>query len=176
MRITFRCLPIMFPRFPIIIAVFQRVSPWLTSLSRIGFIMTMLYFRAYSWRNCVDSPSTGSANSHHLFSRVQNANGIIHASWVIIIWEKTSYFSEWTIIIKIILNLMSQLTCKHNMLTPEAPAESMIGFNFWKIALFWSNKGAVVGRATEFWMRPTLTTRGSRTNSLSASKEKAWKF
>jgi len=83
---------------------------------------------------------------------------------------------QWTVIIKISLNLMSQLTCKHNMLTPEAPAESMIGFNFWKIALFWSNKGAVVGRATEFWMRPTLTTRGSRTNSLSASKEKAWKF
>lgn len=85
--LTFRCLPIMFPWFPIIIAVFQIVSPWLTSLSRIGLIMTMLYFWASSWRNCVDSPSTGSANSHHLFSRVQKANGIVHASLNMITWK-----------------------------------------------------------------------------------------
>lgn len=65
-------------------------------------------------------------------------------------------------------------TCKHNMFTPEEPAASIIGFSFSKIAFFWSAKWAVVGRAMEFWIKPTLTTRGSLNSSLSAEKEKAW--
>ena len=70
---------------------------------------------------------------------------------------------------------MAWPTCKHNMLTPEAPSASIIDFNFWKMALFWSKKEAVVGRTIEFWIRPTLTIRGSLNPSLSARKEKAWK-
>lgn len=67
-----------------------------------------------------------------------------------------------------------QPTCKHNTLTPEEPAASIIGFSFSKIAFFWSAKWAVVGRTIEFWIKPTLTIRGSLNSSLSAQKEKAW--
>lgn len=80
--VTFLCLPIMLPWFPIIIAVFHIVSPCTISLSRMGLTMTILYFLARSCRNWVDSPLTGSANSHQLFSLVQNANGIVHASCI----------------------------------------------------------------------------------------------
>ena len=36
------------------------------------------------------------------------------------------------------------------MCTPEAPAASMMGFSFSKMAPLWSKKGAVVGLAIEF--------------------------
>lgn len=47
-------------------------------------------------------------------------------------------------------NLHQEHTCKHDTLTPEVPAASMMGVNFLKMALFWSKRGVVVGRAIEF--------------------------
>lgn len=163
--ITFRCLPIMLPWFPIMTAVFHRTSPWFTSLSRIGFTMTILNFWASSWRKRVDSPSIGSANSHHFFSRVQNAKGIIHASCVynaaLNIWIKDEECSNGIIL---------KLTCKQRMLTPQAPAASIKGLTLSMSAFFWSRIEAVVGREMEFWMRPTRTIRGSLVDSFSAWK------
>lgn len=131
---TFRCFPIMFPWFPIIITVFQRVSPWSTSLSRIGLTITMLYLCARSWRNWVDSLSKGSANPHHLFSLVQNPNGMIQAACMFTGRKLKFWIGGKFEFIYVHLNV--EPTCKHKILTLEAPTASIMGFTFSIIALF----------------------------------------
>ncbi len=42
---TFRCLPITFPLFPMTTAVFQMVSPWAASRSRIGQMTTIPHLK-----------------------------------------------------------------------------------------------------------------------------------
>lgn len=77
-------------------AVFHSVLPCATSLSSMGLTTTMLCCRALRCTQRVVGPSSaGSANSAHSRSRVQNANGMCHAS------------------------------CRQTMLTPALPAASI---------------------------------------------------
>ncbi len=114
-----------------------------------------------SCMNLTEAPSLAdSANSHQgCFSRVQNANGMVHAS------------------------------CKHSTLTPIDAAASMSSLIFSSMALYchtrhnargkygWNPNsrlrgcdlrltcswiGAVVGATIEFWIRPILTILGLR--------------
>lgn len=80
-KLTFLCLPMMFPLLPITTAVFHNTSPCTSSLSNIGETITMSHFLAFAWQKTMLSPpSTGSANWHQRFSRVQKANGMLQAS------------------------------------------------------------------------------------------------
>mmetsp|Transcript_20915 Transcript_20915/g.53602 ORF Transcript_20915/g.53602 Transcript_20915/m.53602 type:complete len:219 (+) Transcript_20915:1086-1742(+) len=126
-----RCLPMTLPLLPMTTAVFQMVSPCAASRSRMGLTMTMLYLRAMAWHMRVAGPvSAHSANSSHCFSRVQNAKGMVHASW------------------------------RQSTFTPSWPACSMMAPTFSNIARRWSAYGSVVASGTLFWITPTRVTRG----------------
>jgi len=80
-RLTLRCLPITRPVGPTTTTVFQIVSPCAASRSRMGDSTTIAYFLASARQSAVAPPSSAdSANSHHERSRVQKANGMVHAS------------------------------------------------------------------------------------------------
>ena len=129
-----RCLPITLPLLPITTAVFQIDWPWASSRSRIGDTITMLCLSAIRLSHCVERPSSAdSAKSvHGSFSRVQKANGIVHASW------------------------------KQSTFVPAAAAASMNSSWRSCSAWYCSSIGADVGARMQFCVTPKRTIRGSR--------------
>jgi hypothetical protein len=95
--------------------------------------------RATFWQRRVAGPSSAdSANSHHSRSRVQNANGMVHAS------------------------------CKQSTLHPPKPAAVARRSTRANAASRCSAKGAVVGDGLACWTTATRTTRGGRCCSRAA--------
>ena len=116
---------------------------WCTSSrSNIGEIITILYLLASSCKNFILGPSSAdSANcSQGCFSRVQKANGIVHAS------------------------------CKHKTFTLEYPAASINTLIRSCNPFTWSLTGSVVGFTIWFCMAPTRTILGARNSSSAAEK------